>query len=258
MATPRFELYDKAGWHWRLVDVNGRIVASSFRYASKATAKAAAQRAKDAAAVADIVDAVPDVDVTAVAGAAFGESVAVTIGEVGGSISSPPTPSVTLAAAGGSQVKSAPRVKVGPNGIFLTSGLLLASTQGAIGPSGSSTSDAAVAEVDALGATLTATSVASTCAANETGATGSTTLEGAMLALNEKQIVSLPATPAPNTTYEGSNASTGDTFTVILNEQVVVKGGISVVAVHIVLHGPMATGDIILASSQCGVTTSAP
>jgi uncharacterized protein YegP (UPF0339 family) len=255
MADPRFELYEKAGWHWRLVDVNGRIVASSFRYASKATAKKAAQRAKDAAAVAMIVDARPAVDVTAVSGAAFGEQVDITI-EGMGTIASPPTPAVTLVKAGGNQTKSAPKVKVGPGGLFLTSGVLQVATRGSVGPSGSATSTASVAEPDLLGATLTATSVSSTGTANETGATGSTTINGGMLVLDESHIVTLPSTPAPNTTYEGTNADTGDTFTVILNEQVAGPGRITVTAVHIVLHGPTATGDILLARSQSGVTTS--
>lgn len=56
--------------------------------------------------------------------------------------------------------------------------------------------------------------------------------------------------------HEGTNADTGATFTVILNEQVAGPGGITVTAVHIVLHGPTATGDILLARSQSGVTTS--
>lgn len=255
MATPRFELYEKAGWHWRLLDGNGRIVTSSFRYASKANAKQAAQKAKDAATVADIVDAVPDVDVTAVSGAAFAESVDITITGLG-HVVSPPTPSVTLAASGGSQSKTSPKIKVGPGGLFLTSALLKASSQGAVGPSGSVTSVTSVAEVDVLGATLTATSASSTCAANETGATGSTALVGATLVLDESQIVSLPAVPAPNTTYEGTNADTGDTFTVILNEQAVVQGVITVTAVHVILNGPTATGDIVLAQAACGVTTA--
>lgn len=258
MAEPRFELYQKAGWHWRLVDGNGRIVVSSFRYTSKANAKKAAQKVKDNAALAQIVDSKPAIDVTAVAGSAFGESIQVTINGIG-TITSPPTPSVALAAAGGNQHKTAPKVKVGPNGLFLTTGVLHATTKGDVGPSGSATSDAALADVDVLGFTLTAASVASTSAANETGATGSTTLVDAMLALDENQIVPLPATPAPNTTYEGTNADTGDTFTVILNEQVPRSDGIgiTVTAVHIVLEGPTATGDIFLARSESGVTTSA-
>jgi len=257
VATPRFELYEKSGWHWRLVDEYGRIIVTSYRYASKASAKLAAQRAKAVAAVADIVVAVPDVDVTAVSGTAFGASVNVVITGVG-TIASAPAPSVALAASGGDQSKSAPKAKVGPGGLFLTSGVLLASSQGAPGPSGSSLSAAAVAQVDVLGATLVATSVASTCTANETGATGSATLTGAMLVLGEDRIVDLPTTPAPNTTYEGRNADTGDTFTVVLNEQVAAPGGITVTAVHIILKGPTATGDIVLASSQSTVTTSAP
>ncbi len=255
MAAPRFELYEKAGWHWRLLDENGRIVASSFRYASKANAKKAAQKVKDVAAGAAIVEVRPDVDVTAVAGIAFGESVDLTITGLG-HIVSPPTPSAVLVPAGGSQNKTAPKAKVGPNGLFLTSGVLRAFTQGDVGPSGSSVSAAALADVDVLGATLTAKTVGSSSAANETGATGSTTLGEAMLVLDESQVITLPSAPAPNTTFEGTNAGSGDTFTVILNEQVPEAGGITVHAVRIILNGPYATGDIVLGSSQCGVTTS--
>jgi hypothetical protein len=238
-----------------MLDEHGRILAVSFRYASKASARQAAQRAKAAAPVADIVEARPDVEVTAVAGTAFGESVDITITGLG-HVVSPPTPLVALASAGGQQTKSGPKSKVGPGGIFLTTGALEATSQGAKGPSGSATSTASAAQVDALGATLTATSVSSTCSANETGATGAAALVGAMLALDDEHVVTLPATPAPNTTYQGTNASTGDTFTVILNEQVPSAGGLTVNAVHLILNGPMATGDIVVASSQSGVTTS--
>jgi len=78
-----------------------------------------------------------------------------------------------------------------------------------------------------------------------------------MLVLDDEQVLSLATTPAPNTTLKGRNADTGDTFTVILNEQVTAKGGITVTAVHIILNGPTAKGDIYLAQSQCAVTTSA-
>ena len=257
MATSRFELYEKAGWYWRLVDEYGRIVASSFRYGSKANAKKAAQKAKDAAAEAAIIEARPDVDVTAVAGSAFGASLDITISGLG-SIATPPTPSVSLTPSGGNLAKTAPKVSAGPGGLFLSSGLLRASSQGAVGPSGSSACAAALTEVDVLGATLTAASIKSTCAANETGATATTTLDGAMLVLDDEQVLSLATAPAPNTTLQGTNADTGDTFTVILNEQVAAKGGITVTAVHIILNGPTAKGDIFLAQSQCAVTTSAP
>ena len=138
MATPRFELYEKAGWYWRLVDEYGRIVATSFRYGSKANAKKAAQKAKDAAAEAAIVEAHPDVDVTAVAGSAFGASVDITISGLG-SIALPATPSVSLTPTGGHQAKTSPKANVGPGGLFLSSGPLRASSHGAVGPSGSST-----------------------------------------------------------------------------------------------------------------------
>ncbi|HVM02889.1 MAG TPA: choice-of-anchor P family protein [Acidimicrobiales bacterium] len=255
MAEPRFEVFQKAGWHWRLVDANGRIVVSSFRYATKANARKAAQKAKDNAAVAEIVEARPNVDVIEVAGAAFGASVDVTISGLG-NIASPPAPAVALPRAGGTQNKSLPRARIGPGGLFLTSDVLNASASGAVGPAGAATSSAAVAEIDLLGETLVATSVASTCTANETGATGSTTIDGGMLVLDENQIVPLPAAPAPNTTYQGTNADTGDTFTVILNEQVAGAGMLTVTAVHVVLEGPTATGDILVGRSESGVTTS--
>lgn len=257
MAAPRFELYENSGWHWRLIDVHGRILASSPRFTSKANAKKGAQAAKDAAASAAIVDAHPGVVVSAVAGTAFGASVNVAIQDIG-PLTSPPAPSITLAATGGSLSKSAPKANVGPGGLFLTSGVLLAASQGAIGPSGSATSQASVAGLDLLGGTLTATSVAGTCTANETGASGSATLTGAMLVLELGNIVALPGKPAPNTSYEGKNSQTGDTFTVVLNEQVATPGGLTVNAVHVILHGPTATGDIVVASTQSGATVKAP
>lgn len=253
MATPRFELYEKAGWRWRLVDRNGRVIAWSLRYATKAGAKQAAQRTKEMAAAAEVIEIRQDVDVTAVAASAFGAQVDIVI-EGLGTITSPPTPAVTLAPAGGSQTKTVPKAKVGPAGIFLASGPLQAACEGALGAAGSASGSARATDVDALGGTLTATSLRSTCTANETGATASTTVTGGMLVLDENRIVALPDTPAPNATYEGVNADTGDTFTVVLNEQTVTADGLQVAAVHVILHGPTATGDIVLASATSGVT----
>jgi uncharacterized protein YegP (UPF0339 family) len=57
MATPRFEVYEKSGWRWKLVDSNGEPIAISEPYESKSNAKRGAQNVKDTAPMAEIVDA---------------------------------------------------------------------------------------------------------------------------------------------------------------------------------------------------------
>lgn len=57
MATPRFEVYEKSGWRWKLVDGNGEPIATSEPYASKANAERGAENVKTTAPAAEIVDA---------------------------------------------------------------------------------------------------------------------------------------------------------------------------------------------------------
>lgn len=57
MATPRFEVYEKTGWRWKLIDSNGETVATSEPYASQANAKRGAQNVKNTAPIAVIIGA---------------------------------------------------------------------------------------------------------------------------------------------------------------------------------------------------------
>lgn len=53
----RFEIYEKTGWRWKLIDSNGEPIAISEPYDSKSNAKRGAQNVKDTAPVAVIVEA---------------------------------------------------------------------------------------------------------------------------------------------------------------------------------------------------------
>jgi hypothetical protein len=127
-------------------------------------------------------------------------------------------------------------------------------SKGITGSARTSTSSAKVAKIDALSGTLAAAEAGSRCASTETGVTGSSTLTGGSLKLSGTETVALPTDPAPNTTFDARDADSGDTSTVIVNQQEVVAGSITVTAVHIVLHGPSAVGDIVLAQSRCAMT----
>lgn len=56
MAKARFEIYEKTGWRWKLIDGNGETIATSEPYASKSNAKRGAQNVKNTAGGADIDD----------------------------------------------------------------------------------------------------------------------------------------------------------------------------------------------------------
>ncbi len=71
----------------------------------------------------------------------------------------------------------------------------------------------------------------------------------------------LPASPAPNTTYEGHVhiGNTTDSFRWVFNEQTInADGSITVNAGHQYLLGPSASGNLILGQVVCGVTAGAP
>jgi len=199
--------------------------------------------------------------VSVVSGSAFGEHVDINAG--GGHIVSGPVPTVTLPAAGGNVSASLPSVFVppaGPTGIFVTStGPLNAHSQGAIGAGGAASSTASLTGVSSLGGTFTAPAVvSSSCSSDTFGSTGSTSLgANATLAVTPQQTVALPSNPTPNLTFQGTGGN-GDTFTAIFNEQTLTSGGgntgITVNAVHLVLHGPQATGNITLAQTHCDST----
>jgi hypothetical protein len=194
-------------------------------------------------------------DASSVGGSAFGASVSIS------SSGGPPTiaeplPAVALPSSGGSVDNAAPAIVVGDDGSLLEAGPLTVASEGTLGSSGSTTSTASVAAVDALGGTLTATDLASTCTATEGGSTASATVAGGDLVVSGTETVALPAEAAPNTVIEGTVTATGDAFTVTLNEQDVVGSSITVTAVRVVLAGPTAVGEIVLAQSRCDMTAT--
>ncbi len=52
----RFEIYEKTGWRWRLVDGNNEPVATSEPYDSKANARRGAENVQQTAPAATITD----------------------------------------------------------------------------------------------------------------------------------------------------------------------------------------------------------
>jgi hypothetical protein len=193
-------------------------------------------------------------DVTDVSGSgAFGESVNVTV--LTGSVTSGPTPSVTLPAGGGGPVTDS-LANVNLPGV-LTTGLLNVSTEGTnLGThGGTSTSSAQVAGATVLGALapslggdplLTADVISSQCTSNGDGSSGSSTLVGLEIAGSPVAV-----NPAPNTTIDVLGA-----ITVTLNEQIVNNSpgetSITVNAVHVRVNlDGIASGDVILSQSRC-------
>ncbi|HUR17947.1 MAG TPA: Ig-like domain-containing protein, partial [Acidimicrobiales bacterium] len=215
-------------------------------------------------------------DATAVKGSAYGFYGSVSLFR-GPPTSKGPTPTVTLApdASNSPQTATEPsaRFDVGPATIF-SSGPLDVSTAGRTGPNGSVTSSTNVLKVNASGQeTFTAASLASSCTASETAVSGSTTINTGTLQVDNGDEdptnatpdhppvdVTLPARPAPNTTYEGHLhiGNTTDTFRWVFNEQVVNADSITVDAAHLFLIGPTAVGELIVGQSTCGLTSTAP
>ena len=204
--------------------------------------------------------------VTAVSGGAYGYYASV--GLFGGPPATRgPAPSVTLPAAGADPPLGAAapngRAVYGPAELFV-SGAVSVRTQGTTGPAGSASSSASAAEVGP--GPLTAASVSSSCRASLDGETASTTLTGGVLKISQganvdspddDRVVQLPADPAPNTTYEGRIENVGDTFRVVLNEQVRSPGAITVNAVHLYLLGPAAVGELVIGQSRCATVAGA-
>ncbi len=206
-------------------------------------------------------------DITAVKGSAFGVSIQNLTLFGGVQPAFGPVPSVTLPPGGSANpvTATAPSevVASGP-ATFFESGTETVSTQGTTGPSGSVTSTATINNItDAHGEQFTATQVSSTCTAGAT-VSGSTTVTGGRLvtATDANQVptttVDVPTNPAPNTAINGSfvlSPSDTETYTYIFNEQTVnPDGSITVTAVHEILRGPTAKGDLYIGQVTCGVT----
>ena len=194
-------------------------------------------------------------DVTDVSGSgAFGESVNVSVLGAG-SVTSGPTPTVTLPSGGGGPVTDS-LASVNLPGV-LTTGLLNVSTQGSnLGShNGTTTSSAQVNGTTLLAALapslggdplLTADIISSQCTSNGDGSSGSSNLVGLEIAGNGGAV-----SPPPNTTID-----VGGAITVTLNEQIVNDSpgetSITVNAVHVRLNlDGVASGDVILSQSRC-------
>ncbi|HEV2766594.1 MAG TPA: choice-of-anchor P family protein [Acidimicrobiales bacterium] len=203
-------------------------------------------------------------DVSSVGGGAFGASVDVALSG-GPPTTVEPVPSVALPSSGDRVTDSVPSLSVTSEdptapfgGTLLQTATLMADSHGTTGPAGSSTSAATVGDVDAFNSFLTATEVASTCTSSESGSVASTTLTDASRVGNETERLALPTQPEPNTIVHSTVPGSDDVVTVMLNEQQVVDGSMVVNAVRIVVDGPSAVGEVVLAQSRCVVVVTAP
>ena len=181
-----------------------------------------------------------------------------------------PAPTVTLPAQGSrtpvTAVVPSAKAQYGPAAI-LESGEQRVSTEGTPGPNGSTTSSASARGIRDAPLPLLYETVSSTCTARGSELTGSTSLAG-QLAISTfaapdpregdpKDVVPMPANPAPNTERTGELNNIGDRFRVVFNEQIREGGVLTVNAVHMYLLGPIAIGDLIIAQSRCAVGAAA-
>ncbi len=203
-------------------------------------------------------------DVTQVSGGAFGYKASVSL--FGGPANNAgPAPTVTLPASGATPAITASepqaQAKFGPAVIF-SSKALKVSTEGSLGANGSVTSSAEVQNENTSGEEVfTAARVQSSCKASESGPTASTTITGGELITSEgdpdkegdETKVTIPTNPAANTEHQGKIESVNDSFRIIFNEQIPQAGGVTVNAVHMVLLGPTAVGDLFVGQAVCAV-----
>ncbi|MDQ3570184.1 MAG: hypothetical protein M3396_06090 [Actinomycetota bacterium] len=163
-----------------------------------------------------------------------------------------PEPSVELPPGGSptpvTATQPAGEAVFGPAELF-KSGPLDVSTQ--TGPGGEVTSSATVqglANREERPEPFVYDEVSSNC----TGASGSTRISGGVLGTEP-----VPADPAPNTERSGTVENVSDRYRIVFNEQIPnPDGSITVNGAHMYLLGPIATGELIIAQSRCGVGAS--
>jgi hypothetical protein len=175
--------------------------------------------------------------VVALAGGAIGEQLSFTI--LGLTVSSPPTPSVTLPPGGGGPFTSS-LATVGMPGV-LSFDTLKVSTQGGSGSAISADSSADVAKANIMIGGVTAETVHSQCSAKLSSTSGSSKVAGLMI--NGKAV-----------SATGSRVDIPGVGTLFLNEQTTSPSGVLTVnAMHLVMGGRVGTGDIVVAQSRCGI-----
>ena len=215
-------------------------------------------------------------DVSEVTGGAYGFSSSVSL--FGGpAVDSGPLPVVSLPPEG----SSTPITESDPDGesarqgpaIVAQATAMTVSTEGTTGVGGSVTSSASVVFGDTEEERVdpfSADEVGSTCTASESEVTGAAALENASLVTSTDldgepvEIIDLPENPAPNTTLSGTNDAVGDTFRIVLNEQIREGDTLTVNAVHVYLGqnaqgasvDAVARGEAIVGQAVCGVSTS--
>jgi hypothetical protein len=187
-------------------------------------------------------------NITAVSGNAYGESVNIKVFGVI-PVTSGPLPTVTLPSSGSAPLTNTLLSITVPN--VLSAGVMNVSTQGTLGPSGSSQSSAETANAVVNGL-LSASVLRSSCKSGTNGSTGSASAVN--LAIAGNPVINGALTP--NTTIPVPGIGK-----VILDEQIVsnsaTSSSIDVNTVHVVLNGSPATGDIIISHSHCDVTGTA-
>jgi uncharacterized repeat protein (TIGR01451 family) len=180
-------------------------------------------------------------EVLIVTGGAFGEQVQLTT--LLGTISSGPTPAVTLPPGGGGPFTAA-LARTGLLFLFGADVLDVRTQGGRVGSDIVVTSSADVAKATILGGTIRAEGIHSDCRADLSGAQGTTRLARLVIAGQ-----TITVAPAPNTTLNIPGVGQ-----VILNEQTQPDPHtITVNAVHLKPNGGLISTDIILAQSRCGI-----
>jgi len=107
--------------------------------------------------------------------------------------------------------------------------------------------------------TFTADAVSSQCTATATAHTWSSTITNGVVATatdsngNPTTTVAVPSPTPANYKIHGVITNVGDSFDIVLNEQIANGGGtFTVNAAHMKFLGPTAVGDLVIAQSRCG------
>lgn len=140
-----------------------------------------------------------------------------------------------------------------PNVAIPPSGALKATTKGTT----KVTSTASVLNVGPT--TFTADSVSSQCTATATAHTWSSIITNGVVATatdangTPTTTKKVPSPTPPNYKIHGALTNVGDSFDIVLNEQISNGSGkFTVNAAHMYLLGPTAVGDLVIAQSRCG------
>jgi hypothetical protein len=220
---------------------------------------------------------------TAVRGSAFGYYTNVSLfggpstllgyGQSGSAPAVAATPSVTLPTSGGSVSQTdsdGSKATYGPAVIFgwydtatdtyVNSGSETVLSQGSIAGSGSVLSRSTV--VNAGPGPLVMPQVMAQCQRSGSTTTPTVTVTNGFVETSTDpntgdvtSTQSIPTSPTAGTRINGTLNHIGDSFHIIFNEQTTnADGSKTIVGAHMYLEGPIAVGDMVIASVTCGVT----